>query len=492
MKRFIASAAAAAALSGSASAQFPALAGGTSPTSVFPGGVAPPPGVPGGIAPQVAGPDGPTLWSKLGLSKAQMEACRREMCGKPIGKVLGTVISPMSKLTGGLIPGFCPTTPTLAELLDPGPIGAAAKVKQDRASAEARAAAIEYLGSVDCHYWPEAEDALINALRNDRNECVRYKAALTLGKGCCCTCKVIVALSHSVSCSDKDGAPWEKSARVRSAAAVALEKCMQSACCPVDLPVDDPKLKEKEKEKEKGEDTEKEKKTGANVNNAAYMAPATAKPGPNTRDPNEPMTMREYYAAVPRVPRNTILTNAKNALDVGRRIGFTPTEEVNATDYAAAGNAVVAKKPHNLIDAIYGADDAGMAPQNRPSAPPAPVAATVTRTAVPVETHFMKPAPKAPVPVPTPAKIIPAVTVSKPTAPKPAPVVMPTAKAKPAPTTPGPVNAAPVERIAPPATVAPLPVYGAPAGQPSMDPVPVTPSGRPTQYGPVYNPYGLR
>ncbi|MGL4423825.1 MAG: HEAT repeat domain-containing protein, partial [Gemmataceae bacterium] len=207
-------------------AQFPGL---TPPTSSIapPIATVPPPPLPTGIAPYPGLPEGPTIWSKLGISQAQREFCRRKTCRTPMGQMMARIINPISGLTGGLISPFCPTTPSLAELQDPGAVGAAAKVKQDRAGAEERIKAVRYLGGVDCHYWPEAEEALIGALRNDRNECVRYEAALVLGKGCCCTCKVIVALSHAVSCSDKDGAPWEKSARVRSAAAVALEHCLQ-------------------------------------------------------------------------------------------------------------------------------------------------------------------------------------------------------------------------------------------------------------------------
>ena len=37
---------------------------------------------------------------------------------------------------------------------------------------------IRVLAGADCSRWPEAQDALINALRLDRNECVRVEAAL--------------------------------------------------------------------------------------------------------------------------------------------------------------------------------------------------------------------------------------------------------------------------------------------------------------------------
>src|SRR5947208_2751239 len=72
---------------------------------------------------------------------------------------------------------------------------------------------------------PEATEALAKSLRLDRNECVRFEAALALGNGCCCNEKTVRALEMSVSMSDKDGAPVERSDRVRAAAADALAHC---------------------------------------------------------------------------------------------------------------------------------------------------------------------------------------------------------------------------------------------------------------------------
>ena len=94
------------------------------------------------------------------------------------------------------------------------------------AGAGARIAAIEYLATVDCHYWPEAEAALIGRLRGDRVECVRFAAARALGSGCCCTKKTIEALQLVVAGEDKDGFPSETSERVRAAATAALQNCM--------------------------------------------------------------------------------------------------------------------------------------------------------------------------------------------------------------------------------------------------------------------------
>jgi hypothetical protein len=108
---------------------------------------------------------------------------------------------------------------------DPGE-GAAAAIKKSEAEAKARRAAARYLGTVDCHWWPEAQNGLIDFLWGDPNECVRLEAALALGRGCCCTKEVIYALIPVVQGIPKDGKPAENSERVRAAAAAALAHCL--------------------------------------------------------------------------------------------------------------------------------------------------------------------------------------------------------------------------------------------------------------------------
>ena len=75
--------------------------------------------------------------------------------------VMGGLMAPMSKLSLGLIPPLCPPIPSLAQLLDPGAIGASSKMKLDKMNAPKRKQAVEELKGADCHYWPEAEEALI-------------------------------------------------------------------------------------------------------------------------------------------------------------------------------------------------------------------------------------------------------------------------------------------------------------------------------------------
>ncbi len=100
---------------------------------------------------------------------------------------------------------------------------AAIKIRADEAGAPARRAAIRYLASVRCHYFPEAEGALVAALRSDRNESVRIEAAQALAGGCCCTQKTMDALLLAVSGSERDGNPGETSESVKAVANLALQ-----------------------------------------------------------------------------------------------------------------------------------------------------------------------------------------------------------------------------------------------------------------------------
>jgi hypothetical protein len=186
-------------------------------------------------APAAAAPR--TLWSSLGLSAANIHACRDKLCASQLGQMMNNMMLPLGAYTGGVIPQICPPVPNPAGLADQaaqtgGPAGpngaqaAAAAIQADVAGAGARIAAIEYLATVDCHYWPEAEAALIGRLRGDRVECVRFAAARALGSGCCCTKKTIEALQLVLAGEDKDGFPAETSERVKAAAAAAIQNCL--------------------------------------------------------------------------------------------------------------------------------------------------------------------------------------------------------------------------------------------------------------------------
>ena len=198
------------------------------------------PAIPGATG--VAAPATPTtLWGFLGLSPTslqnagtQLQACRTHFCQSQFGQMVNSLMGgPMAGLTGGFIPSICPPAPSAAALAamanQSGPLGAeavAGKIKQSEADAKARVAAIEYLGTCDCNRWPEARLALINGLRADPNECVRYAAARVLNTGCCCSKPVIEALRICVAGEDSDDHPPETSARVKAAAFTALQNCL--------------------------------------------------------------------------------------------------------------------------------------------------------------------------------------------------------------------------------------------------------------------------
>ncbi len=162
--------------------------------------------------------------------------CFKGCCNKPLGRLINGAIKPLEMATGGVIPAPCPDPDEPSKHGDgaggssqggpPGPQQAAQAIKKDQAQAKARCQAVQYLATVPCHYYPEAEAALIQALRTDRSECVRWEAAHALAQGCCCTKKTIEALKIVVAGSQKDGNPSEKSFRVQVEALNALERCL--------------------------------------------------------------------------------------------------------------------------------------------------------------------------------------------------------------------------------------------------------------------------
>jgi hypothetical protein len=276
-----------------------------------------------------------TLWSYLGISADQREYRQRANADSRLGQ-----------LRQRLLPNPRLATPSLAELQAPGAVGAASQVKLDRANAEKRMEAVKYLGTVDCHYWPEAEDALIGALRGDRNECVRLTAAQVLLNGCCCTKKVIKALTEATNGTDCDGFPAEKSERVRAAAQTALEKCLTCFCdqeskCPdkncEKAPTPRPKL-------DKLPDPDLEK-------------------GADPKKPGEKVSTDRYYEAVAKMPSAAIIAEARKALAQSIEmdaIGST----INQADLIAAGQpgpfdaGLRSPKPHNLIGYLFSKPEA--------------------------------------------------------------------------------------------------------------------------------------
>ncbi len=195
------------------------LAGGAAPIAAPIGGVP-------AVATAVPTSSPTTLWSFLGITPQNCAACKQKLCASQFGQLLNNGLTgPIGGLAGGLIPALCP--PNLSTMgAGDGAQGTASQIQAAMAEAKAKIAAIEYLATVDCGIWPEAETALIKALRNERVECVRFAAARALGTGCCCTEKTAAALTNVLEGSTEDGGIFERSERVKSASYMALCRCV--------------------------------------------------------------------------------------------------------------------------------------------------------------------------------------------------------------------------------------------------------------------------
>jgi hypothetical protein len=204
----------------------PALAGATPATAATTAAAA------GGGAPR-------NIWSFFMKTPEQKAQCKAHFCSSRVGMFINNMLVPAGAATGGLLGPICPPPglggpgaggpPNPADLAKPAssPEGAAARIKAEEAQAKAKVAAIEFLATVDCRYYPEAEAGLIAGLRAEKNECVRIAAAKAFVTGCCCSPNVVKALTISVNCSNKDGFPAEASEVVRTYAYVALERCLR-------------------------------------------------------------------------------------------------------------------------------------------------------------------------------------------------------------------------------------------------------------------------
>lgn len=188
-----------------------------------------------GVAPATTSAAAPrTLWNFLGITPENCAKCQARFCSSNLATLSRSMLSPARMMTGGgLLPPCCPpflSASQIASGLAAGTLSpaeaAAAKIKADEASSKARRLAVRYLGTVDCHFYPEAEAGIISALRSDRIECVRMEAALALLNGCCCTKKTIEALNLVITGADTDGNPAETSDRVKCLANLALARCM--------------------------------------------------------------------------------------------------------------------------------------------------------------------------------------------------------------------------------------------------------------------------
>ncbi len=276
---------------------------------------APVAGVPGGPAVAPAPPPA-TLWSFLGISKDQKAVCKDKFCKTQLGQMVNNGMAPLSTFTGGVIPQCCPPFSASDLLNSPaGSVsGVAAAVAKDEAEAKARIQAIRYLANVDCRYWPEAQDALRTALREDRVECVRFEAALALNHGCCCTPKIMEALAISASGSDRDGAPEESSPRVKASALTALQNCLSHF---PEAPLGEPEEKKKE-------EAPKPKEEPGKPANGISAAPAT---------------FEDYYTRVGTLPKEKVIESARRTL--AKMQQPMPTVSANPGNLPVHGQAVV-------------------------------------------------------------------------------------------------------------------------------------------------------
>jgi hypothetical protein len=307
---------------------------------------------------------GPNLFSFLCPTPAQMAACKLCFCNSALGKMVTSMMGPVSVFSGGLLSSRCPAVNAAADLAKPADSaeGAAARIQMDELDAKARRAAVRYLGTVDCRYWPEAQDGLINSLRADRNECVRLEAAWALGRGCCCTRKTLEALALTVSGSERDGNPIERSDRVKAAAAASLDHCL---ACLADTAVDIP------------------------------LAPPPEevplpKEGPPSTLPDVP---GGYYKRVEKQPMQKVVENARRTLAQAR-----PATQVAAEPRPERGGVIdiVTHAFHPTANPAASKAVAPAAAQTTPAVPAAPVvqAASASHTTPPLVVAS-RPAPPA-------------------------------------------------------------------------------------------------
>lgn len=174
-----------------------------------------------------------TGWSKLVSPFAVTTSAA------PIATATGTTTatpaaSPMKA------PEPLPTREDIARMIADGSYSpaeiAAVKIKLDESQAKGRQAAVQYLATIDCHFYPEAEAGLIAALRADRIESVRFEAAQAMGNCRCMTPRMIDAVRMAAMGMDTDGNPGETSDRVRQAAREALNRCPQCQGGPGPMP----------------------------------------------------------------------------------------------------------------------------------------------------------------------------------------------------------------------------------------------------------------
>jgi hypothetical protein len=403
------------------------------------------PAAPAGVAPAGPAPGAAATIASATPAKAgffqrcclALDECKRKLCLTPAGQMLNNAVRPAGFMTGGVIPPFCPLMPSEKDLAKPGVAGAAAMAQKEALEAKQRRDAVRFLGTLDCRYFPDAAVALAAALRTDSSECVRWEAAIVLGRGCCCTELTMKALDASVSGTEIDGNPAERSVRVRIAAAAALDRCL-----------------------------------------SCYVPPPEPPPIPPVVDPNvePPVPPKEPLTPPTKLPAETEgkAKGDKPALAAGSRMPSRATAERARKTLNAFNEQLAASGPQ--LSAKYGVPVTGRQSLYHlftESADPADptvtsnhpremgVAHAVSTPIVQVQQPAPSATSKMPIPMPMPAR--PAAETPAPQVAKPVPVIKPAAPpavptaANPSPHSPpaGPV-APPVVKAAPePATPTP-------------------------------------
>ena len=145
-----------------------------------------------------------------------------------------------------------------ANLESPNPaIKKAAEIKQQEDLKKQKIKAIKYLSKIGCGCYPNVKKALLAAL-DDCTEEVRYEAAMAFCKAAgdpcqacggdgCCAADVMTKLHDIAYGRDAEGCCKEPSARVRQAAANALNACRNATGSETNvMPVEEPQKPEKE------------------------------------------------------------------------------------------------------------------------------------------------------------------------------------------------------------------------------------------------------
>lgn len=422
----------------------------------------------------------------------QKEKCKNKLCKTPLGQMLNAMTKLPSLASGGIIPLCCPEEPNkfgLQEAKDKGGAeGAAAAIKKEEAEAKARRAAVRYLGTVDCHYYPEASKALIASLRADRNECVRWEAAMALGNGCCCNKNTIEALLIVVTCSEKDGNPTETSARVRNAAFGSLQHCLNCYCesAPAEkkeTPPERPKEQPKEQPKEKVSSLSK-LDSGELVLSAYYTEKLTDKPMGQVVDEAK-KAVAEMKGGMARTS-STLPSGSQGLFDlIGTSFSASHHDAVETATVVQESKPVVVATPEpKPAVAVRESKPAVAIRETKPVPTPAPAAASTPRTlkealfGAPDIREIKTPEVKYETPAAGPAPVKLERPVSAVPAPKSTPATSRTsAKIDPVPVVAPPIvqTVAKTETVAPPPVSKPVVATNSPAVKPAVRPLPVAP-----------------